>query len=77
LLTGSVSEARAAEIHTKLSGGESFVSLAAQYSDDPSGSNGGAIGRFNPAVFGQDAAKFEDTLAGVCVGQVSQPVQTG
>lgn len=77
LLTGADAEARAAEIQTKLSAGESFESLAAQYSDDPSGSNGGAIGSFNPAVFGQDAAKVEAALAGVGVGQVSQPVQTG
>lgn len=77
LLTGANANARAAEIQTKLAAGESFETLAAQFSDDPSAGNGGAIGAFNPAVFGQDAAKVEQVLSGVGVGQVSRSVETG
>ncbi len=76
LLTGDNAEKQAQEIKAKLDAGESFESLAKQYSQDPSGENGGAIGSFNPAVFGQDAPTVEQALSGLTVGQVSAVVKT-
>lgn len=77
LLTGADAEKQAADIKKQLDTGVSFESLAKQYSQDPSGATGGNIGSFNPSVFGQDAAKVEQALSGLGVGQVSQPVKTG
>ena len=50
-----------------------FEALAKAHSDDPSGSNGGVIGSFNPSVFGEYAAGVEQALSGLSVGQISQP----
>lgn len=77
LLTGPDAQNRAAKIQSKLNAGESFEALAKAHSDDPSGSNGGVIGSFNPSVFGEYAASVEQALSGLSVGQISQPVQTG
>lgn len=59
-----------------LQSGEDFASVAKTYSQDPTGQDGGHIGSFNPAVFGDDAAAVSAALTGLQVGQVSQPVQT-
>ncbi|MFB6349095.1 SurA N-terminal domain-containing protein [Moraxella sp. ZJ142] len=77
LLTGADAAKKAEEVRKKLDAGESFEALAKQYSDDPSGANGGNIGTFKPAVFGDAAAKVEAALSGLTVGQTSQPVQSG
>lgn len=77
LLTGADAEERAKQIRAKLDAGESFEALAKQYSDDPSGANGGDIGTFNPNVFGNDGVAIERALSGLGVGQVSQPVKSG
>ncbi|WP_296245076.1 MULTISPECIES: SurA N-terminal domain-containing protein [unclassified Psychrobacter] len=76
LLTGKDAKARADKIKARLAKGESFAKLAKTESDDPSGETGGAIGSFNPAVFGNDAAAVEQALAGLSVGDVSDPVKT-
>lgn len=76
LLTGDKAGERAKEVADKLAKNEAFESLAKQYSDDPSGKSGGDIGVYNSAVFGADASKVDTALAGLAVGQVSQPVQT-
>lgn len=76
LLTGDQAAKQAQEVKTKLDAGGSFEALAKQYSQDPSGKTGGYIGAFNPAVFGAEAASVEKALAGLRVGQVSQPVKT-
>lgn len=75
LLSGDDAKARADAIKAKLDAGESFEVLAKQ-SDDPSGEQGGFIGAFNPAVFGDDAGKVTQALASLGVGDVSAPVQT-
>ena len=76
LLTGKDAKARADKIKARLAKGESFAKLAKTESDDPSGETGGAIGSFNPSVFGNDAAAVEQALAGLSVGDVSDPVKT-
>ncbi|WP_201536019.1 SurA N-terminal domain-containing protein [Psychrobacter ciconiae] len=76
LLTGSDAKARADAIKARLDKGESFAALAKAESDDPSGESGGAIGQFNPAVFGGDAAAVEQALSGLKVNQASKPVKT-
>lgn len=76
LLTGKDAKARADKIKARLAKGESFAKVAKAESDDPSGETGGDIGRFNPAVFGNDASAVEEALAGLSVGEVSAPVKT-
>lgn len=76
LLTGKDAKARADKIKARLAKGESFAKVAKAESDDPTGETGGDIGRFNPAVFGNDAPAVEEALAGLSVGDVSAPVKT-
>ena len=76
LLTGDDAKARADKIQARLNKGESFVALAKAESDDPSGETGGDIGRFNPTVFGNDAAAVEKALEGLSVGDVTAPIKT-
>lgn len=67
---------KANEIKNKLDTGVSFELLAKQYSEDPSGANGGVIGKYNPSVFGRDVGVVNTALANLKVGGVSQPVKT-
>lgn len=76
LLTGKDAKARADKVKARLDKGEAFSKLAKTQSDDPSGETGGDIGRFNPSVFGNDAAAVEKALEGLSVGDVSAPVKT-
>ncbi|WP_350558699.1 SurA N-terminal domain-containing protein [Psychrobacter sp. CAL346-MNA-CIBAN-0220] len=77
LITGDNAKVRADKIKARLDKGESFAALAKKESDDPSGADGGAIGRFNPSVFGNDAAAVEQALQGLSVGDISKPIKTG
>lgn len=75
LLTGDkVNEAKS--IIDEMAQGKSFEELAKQYSDDPSGQNGGDIGTYNSLVFKDDASKVDAAIALLEVGQVSEPVNT-
>ena len=76
LLTGNDAKARADKVKARLDKGESFAALAKSESDDPSGETGGDIGRFNPTVFGSDAAAVEKALEGLSVGDVTAPIKT-
>ena len=76
LLTGNDAKARADKVKVRLNKGESFAALAKSESDDPSGETGGDIGRFNPTVFGSDAAAVEKALEGLSVGDVTAPIKT-
>lgn len=76
LITGKDAKARADKVKARLDKGEAFSKLAKIESDDPSGETGGDIGRFNPSVFGNDAAAVEKALEGLSVGDVSAPVKT-
>ncbi|MBP2281261.1 peptidyl-prolyl cis-trans isomerase D [Psychrobacter sp. PL19] len=76
LLTGDDAKARADKINARLAKGESFAALAKNESDDPSGATGGAIGSFNPSVFGSDAQAVQQALQGLSVGDISKPIKT-
>ena len=76
LLSGDKAKERANKVKESLDKGASFAALAKQESDDPSGSTGGAIGRFNASVFGSDAKVVEQALQGLKVGDVTAPIKT-
>ncbi len=76
LVTGDNAKDRAAKIKARLDKGEAFAAVAKKDSDDPSGADGGAIGRFNPTVFGNDAAAVTQALEGLSVGDISAPIKT-
>lgn len=76
LLTGADAKTRADKIKARLNKGESFADIAKAESDDPSGASGGAIGSFNPSVFGKDAAAVEKALNGLSVGGITAPIKT-
>jgi len=76
LITGDDAKKKATDIKAQLDKGAKFAALVKQYSDDPTGQQGGGIGRFNPSVFGNDAGAVEQALQGLKVGEVSAPVKT-
>ncbi|WP_435980352.1 SurA N-terminal domain-containing protein [Psychrobacter sp. DM4] len=76
LISGDNAKARADKVAARLNKGESFASLAKTESDDPTGATGGAIGSFNPSVFGSDAQVVEEALQGLSVGDTTAPIKT-
>lgn len=67
-------KARANEVVAKLQAGTSFAELAKSYSDDPmTADNGGDLGAVEPGFFGDD---FDNTVAGLTIGEVSDPIET-
>lgn len=76
LVTGADAKAKAEKIKARLDKGEGFAAVAKKESDDPSGADGGAIGRFNPTVFGSDATAVTQALEGLSVGEFSTPIKT-
>ena len=65
--------AKIVDIREKIVGGESFESLAMEYSDCPSGANGGDLGEFG---HGQMVPPFDRAVFALEPGELSQPVQT-
>jgi peptidyl-prolyl cis-trans isomerase C len=61
------------EIKQKLSEGGDFAELAKEFSEGPSGPNGGDLNYFGP---GQMVPPFEEAAFALEVGQVSDPVVT-
>lgn len=61
----------AQEVMKKLDNGADFAELAKEYSQDPSGKNGGSLGTFGP---GQMVKPFEDAAYSLEVGEISKPV---
>jgi peptidyl-prolyl cis-trans isomerase C len=66
-------EFEAQDLVKKIGAGESFESLAMDFSKCPSGKSGGSLGTFGR---GQMVKPFEDATYGLEVGQVSGPVKT-
>jgi len=66
-------EQQIAEIQQQLDEGADFAQLARQYSDGPSGSDGGDLGWFGR---GQMAAPFEEAAFQLEEGEISDPVRT-
>ena len=65
---------RATEIRNRIvMGGEDFEALAKLASDDPSGSKGGVLGWLMP---GETVPEFEQALARLTIGEVSELVRT-
>ena len=71
ILVPSLAEAQA--LHTQISEGADFATLARSHSKCPSGQNGGDLGAFGP---GQMVKPFEDATFTAPVGKVVGPVQT-
>lgn len=65
--------ALATELKTKLTTGESFETLARDYSDGESAAEGGKFGRFGR---GEMVAAFEEAAFSLAVGSISEPVET-
>jgi len=68
-----MSEEHCKELIGKLKSGESFESLAKQFSKCPSGSKGGDLGSFGK---GQMVTQFENAAFKLNVGEISGPVKT-
>jgi peptidyl-prolyl cis-trans isomerase SurA len=65
---------KATEVRNRIvMGGEDFETLARSASDDPSGSKGGVLGWLMP---GETVPEFEQALARLAVGEVSELVRT-
>ena len=65
--------AKAEEVRARIKKGADFAEMAKEYSDDPSGKNGGDLGWFKP---GQMLDELEKAAEKLQVGEVSDPVRT-
>ena len=66
-------EEAAQQIVTRLEEGADFAELAREESTGPSGPRGGALGWFGPGMM---VPEFEQAVAELEVGEISEPVQT-
>ncbi len=66
-------EEEAQAIKTEIEGGAEFDAVAQERSTGPSGPNGGQLGWFGAGMM---VPEFEEAVAGMEAGQVSDPVQT-
>lgn len=67
------SEEEAATIRQDILGGADFAEMAKAKSTGPSGASGGVLGWFGK---GEMVPQFEDAVASMTIGDVSEPVQT-
>ncbi len=61
------------ELKDKIEAGADFAAIAAEYSNCPSGKQGGDLGRFSP---GQMVPEFDRVVFSAEVGKVHGPVKT-
>lgn len=61
------------DLQKKLNSGESFEKLAEDFSNCPSGKDGGDLGEFSKGMM---VAPFEKAVLGLEVGQVSSAIKT-
>lgn len=66
-------EYEALDLIKKLNSGESFESLAKDYSNCPSGAQGGNLGEFSKGMM---VKEFEQVAFSLEIGEVSIPVKT-
>lgn len=66
-------EQEAINVKEELLSGKAFEDAAAEYSNCPSGANGGDLGCFGR---GQMVREFENAAFDLKVGQISDPVKT-
>lgn len=62
-----------ADLKTRIESGEDFAKLASEFSECPSGRDGGELGEFSP---GQMVQEFDQVVFSADVGKVHGPVQT-
>ena len=61
------------ELKTRIEGGEDFAAIAAEFSQCPSGKQGGDLGEFSP---GQMVPEFNDVVFSGELGKVHGPIKT-
>jgi len=71
---GQAARAKIEEIHARALQGELFADLAKQYSEDPSGPQGGDIGFVRPDDLADPV--FRAAVVDLGIGEISDPVQT-
>ncbi|MEI5639515.1 MULTISPECIES: peptidylprolyl isomerase [unclassified Pseudoalteromonas] len=67
------SEAQCLELKERIAAGEEFADIAKQYSNCPSGQDGGALGEFGPGMM---VPEFDKVVFSAPVNEVQGPVQT-
>lgn len=67
------SEEDCIKLKETIEGGEDFAKVAAEHSQCPSGTQGGALGEFTP---GQMVKEFDDVVFSGEIGKVLGPVKT-
>ncbi len=71
--TEEEARARLEEVLGKLGQGESFETLAKEYSDDPQAESGGKLGWVTP---GQLLPELDEVLFALSPGQISEPIES-
>ncbi|MDP2326379.1 MAG: peptidylprolyl isomerase [Gammaproteobacteria bacterium] len=61
------------DLKTRIEGGEDFAAIAKQYSECPSGQQGGDLGEFSPGMM---VKEFDTVVFSADMGAVHGPVQT-
>jgi peptidyl-prolyl cis-trans isomerase C len=61
------------DLKTRIEGGEDFAQVAKQYSECPSGQQGGDLGEFSPGMM---VKEFDTVVFSADVGKVHGPVKT-
>ena len=61
------------DLKTKIDDGTDFVDVAKEYSQCPSGKQGGDLGEFSP---GQMVKEFDDVVFSAELGKVHGPIKT-
>lgn len=66
-------QAACSTLKARIEAGEDFATLAREYSECPSGAEGGALGTFRPGMM---VKEFDQVVFSGALGQVHGPVQT-
>jgi peptidyl-prolyl cis-trans isomerase SurA len=66
-------EARANEVHRRITQGEAFATLASQFSKGPTAGKGGSIGSYNPKQLNPELAQ---AIAGVKEGEITPVISS-
>ncbi|AOT07092.1 peptidylprolyl isomerase [Pseudoalteromonas luteoviolacea] len=67
------SEAQCLELKQRIASGEDFAELAKEFSNCPSGQDGGALGEFGPGMM---VPEFDKVVFSAPLNEVQGPVQT-
>ncbi|ESP92865.1 MULTISPECIES: peptidylprolyl isomerase [Pseudoalteromonas] len=67
------SEAQCLELKQRIASGEDFADLAKEFSNCPSGQDGGALGEFGPGMM---VPEFDKVVFSAPLNEVQGPVQT-